>query len=193
MPAPTDTDGKSFIDELEDAIASGDSRRRVQMLENISDLFMAGSRYYADPQLALFDDVLTRLSAEIEVKARAKLAQAMADTDKALPKLIRLLAFDDAIEVAAPVLSRSSQLSDTDLVENASTKSQEHLLAIAQRIQLSELVTDVLVDRGDRRVLRTVAGNAGARLSLAGCDKLATHARSLGTATTRAADRPCGT
>ena len=165
MPAPTNIDDPSFIDELEDAICVGNPRRRAQMLERISDLFMAGSRYYSDPQLALFDDVLTRLSAEIEIKARAKLAHAMAETDKALPKLIRSLAFDDAIEVAAPVLSRSSQLSDADLVENASTKSQEHLLAIAQRIQLCELVTDVLVERGDRRVLRTVAGNDGARLS----------------------------
>jgi uncharacterized protein (DUF2336 family) len=178
MPAIPDTKCKSLIDELQHAVSSGHAGRRLRMLERVSDLFMAGSRCYSDEQLALFDDVLVQLTAEIEVNARAKLSGVLAGTDRAVPKVIRLLAFDDAIEVAAPVLSQSPQLSDDDLVENASTKSQDHLLAIAQRIRLSELVTDVLVNRGDRRVRRSVAGNAGARLSLAGCEKLTTHARS---------------
>ena len=169
---------QSLIDELESAISSGDAQRRLEIHQRISDLFMAGSRTYSDQQLALFDDVLVRLSAEIEAAARAKLSRVLADTDRALPKLIRSLAFDDAIEVAAPVLRRSPQLTDNDLVENASTKSQDHLLAIAQRISLSELVTDVLVKRGNRRVLRSVAGNAGASFSLAGFEKLTTNARS---------------
>jgi uncharacterized protein (DUF2336 family) len=171
-------DCQSLIDELENAISSGSAARCLAIHERISDLFMAGSRTYSDEQLALFDDVLVRLSAEIEAEARAKLSRILADTDRALPKLIRSLAFDDAIEVAAPVLSRSPQLSDDDLVENASTKSQDHLLAIAQRIRLSELVTDVLVKRGDSRVLLSVAGNAGASFSLAGFEKLTTTARS---------------
>jgi uncharacterized protein (DUF2336 family) len=176
MSPDAHTESQSLIDELERALSSDNGSRRVAMLARISDLFMAGSRTYSDRQLSLFDDVLVRLSAEIEVKARAELARALAATDKPLPKLIRSLAFDDAIEVAAPVLSRSPQLSDDDLVENASTKSQDHLLAIADRLYLSELVTDVLVNRGDLRVLRSVAGNAGARISLAGHEKLTTHA-----------------
>jgi uncharacterized protein (DUF2336 family) len=178
MPATLDTDCKSLIDDLQDAFSSGNAGRRLKMLERVSDLFMAGSRNYSDEQLTLFDDVLVQLTGEIEVNARAKLSRLLADTDKAVPKVIRLLAFDDAIEVAAPVLSRSPQLSDDDLVENASTKSQDHLLAIAQRIRLSEMVTDVLVNRGDHCVRRSVADNAGARLSLAGHEKLTTHARS---------------
>ncbi|HKS85981.1 MAG TPA: DUF2336 domain-containing protein, partial [Pseudolabrys sp.] len=93
------------------------------------------------------------------------------------PKLVRSLAFDDAIEVAAPVLTHSEQLSDDDLVENATTKSQDHLYAIAQRLKLSEAVTDVLVDRGNQRVVHRVVKNKGARFSLAGYGKLTTRAR----------------
>jgi hypothetical protein len=178
MPAILDAKCESLIDELQNAVSSGNAYRRLSMLERVSDLFMAGSRHYSDEQLALFDDVLVQLTTEIEVNARARLSRLLAHTDRTVPKVIRLLAFDAAIEVAAPVLSRSPQLSDDDLVENASTKSQDHLLAIAQRIPLSELVTDVLVKRGDRRVRRSVAGNAGARLSLAGYEKLTNHARS---------------
>jgi uncharacterized protein (DUF2336 family) len=177
MSIITDAECTSLINELESAIASGNVRRRLVMLTRASDLFMAGSRYYSDEQLALFDDVLARLTAEVEVKARARVSRLVAQSERGIPKLIRSLAFDDAIEVAAPVLSRSPQLSDADLVENASTKGQDHLLAIARRIRLSEMVTDVLVSRGDQRVRRSVAKNAGARLSLAGYEKLTTHAR----------------
>jgi uncharacterized protein (DUF2336 family) len=93
------------------------------------------------------------------------------------PRLIRTFAFDDAIEVAGPVLVWSNQLSDDDLVENATTKSQDHLYAIAQRLKLSESVTDVLVDRGDDRVVHKVVRNKGARFSLAGYGKLTNRAR----------------
>ena len=169
--------GQSLIDELVRVTESGDVHERLRILQRVTDLFVAGSRGYSGPQIALFDDVLQRLVADIEAKARAKLASRLAGIDTAPPKLIRALAFDDEIEVAVPVLTHSRQLTDADLVENASTKSQEHLYAIAQRLKLSEQVTDVLVERGDPRVVRKVVGNKGARFSLAGYGKLATRAR----------------
>ncbi|HEY1982542.1 MAG TPA: DUF2336 domain-containing protein, partial [Xanthobacteraceae bacterium] len=91
--------------------------------------------------------------------------------------IVRTLAFDDEIAVARPILMHSQQLCDADLVENAATKSQEHLLAIAQRLELSDAVTDILVERGDRRVVHKVVQNKGARLSPNGYQKLTTRAR----------------
>ncbi len=167
----------SLIDELINSVTSGNAQHRLRVLQRVTDLFIAGSHGYSSQQIALFDDVLQQLSAEIEVKARAKLASRMASMDNAPPNLIRALAFDNAIEVAAPVLINSLQLSDAELVENATTKSQKHLQAIAQRLKLSESVTDVLVERGNKRVVRTVAGNKGARFSLAGYGKLTARAR----------------
>jgi uncharacterized protein (DUF2336 family) len=166
-----------IIDELVGTVATGDVKQRLRILQRVTDLFMAGSRGYSDQQVALFDDVLQQLSADIEVKARARLANQLADIHRAPPKLVRVLAFDDEIKVAGPVLSRSEQLNDADLVENASTKSQEHLLAIAQRLKLSEAVTDVLVERGDHRVVHKVARNTGAHFSLAGYGRLTNRAR----------------
>src|ERR1700728_3646018 len=159
---------QSLIDELNEAVATRGDKERQRILERIADLFAAGSRGYCGEQIALFDDVLRQLAADIEVKARAKLARRMAQIDSAPPKLIRALAFDDEIDVAEPVLVHSHQLSDDDLVENAATKSQDHLFAIAQRLKLSEKVTDVLVERGDRQVIHKVVANRGARFSLAG-------------------------
>lgn len=170
-------ESRSLIDELNSAVATGGQEQQARILERVADLFAAGSRGYSGDQIALFGDVLQRLAADIEVKARARLAGRLAQIGNAPHALVRTLAFDDAIEVAAPVLVRSPQLSDADLVENATTKSQDHLFAIAQRIKLSEAVTDVLIERGDRRVVHKVVKNKGARFSLAGYGKLTTRAR----------------
>lgn len=167
----------SLIDELNDAVAAGDVKRRLRILLRITDLFAAGSRRFSVQQIALFDDVLQQLATDIEVKARAKLAHRVAGMDDAPPKLVRSLAFDDEIAVASPVLVHSQQLSDADLVENATKKSQDHLLAIAQRLSVSESVTDVLVERGDRRVVHKIVKNKGAQFSLAGYGTLTIRAR----------------
>jgi uncharacterized protein (DUF2336 family) len=174
---PSRHDNRSLIDELNAALASGGDEERRRILERVAELFAAGSRGYSGGQIALFDDVLQKLCADIEVKARARLAQRLAHIDNAPPQLMRSLAFDDAIAVAQPVLIHSQQLGDADLVENATTKSQDHLFAIAQRLKLSEHVTDVLVERGNRRVIQKVATNSGARFSLAGYDTLTRRAR----------------
>jgi uncharacterized protein (DUF2336 family) len=176
----TASESPSLIDELIDAAATGGVSERLRILQRVTDLFVAGSRSYSSQQISLFDEILQELAADIEVRARAKLAHQLAGTDRAPPKIVRLLAFDDEIAVAGPVLANSPQLSDSDLVENATTKSQEHLLAIAQRLKLSEAVTDVLVERGDRRVVHKVAGNMGARFSPMGYGLLTRKARRNG-------------
>jgi uncharacterized protein (DUF2336 family) len=176
-PQPDPSLSRSLIDELNEAVSSGGDVQRQRILERITDLFAAGSRGYSGDQIALFDDVLQELVVDIEVKARARLAQRLAHIHTSPPGIIRTLAFDDAIVVAEPILKYSQALSDADLAENARTKSQEHLLAIAQRLKLSETVTDVLVDRGDHRVVDKVVRNKGARISLSGYEKLTHKAR----------------
>ncbi|MGA8819299.1 MAG: DUF2336 domain-containing protein [Xanthobacteraceae bacterium] len=172
-----DSGTQSLIDELNRTVVEAGPQQRKKILQRITDLFAAGSRGYSGKQLALFDDVLQELSTDIEVEVRAKLSERLAHLDCAPPKVIRSLAFDDAAEVATPVLMHSNELSEADLIENAATKSQKHLLAIAQRLKVSEKVTDVLVIRGDKEVALAVVQNKGARFSLAGYGMLVVRAR----------------
>ncbi|HXW27297.1 MAG TPA: DUF2336 domain-containing protein [Xanthobacteraceae bacterium] len=162
----------SLIGELERAIASGTVERRAASLWHVTDLFITGAHRYSDEQIALFDDVITRLAAQIEATARAKLARLLAPVANAPVRTIKALAFDAEIAVAGPVLTRSDRLDDATLRENAATQSQLHLLAISRRRTLSEAVTDVLVERGDPRVARSISRNAGARFSDAGFEML---------------------
>ena len=166
----------SLIDELTCSVENGGAEERLRILRRITDMFMAGAHSYSDAQVAIFDDVFQQLAAELEAAVRARLSRIMADIERAPRKLVRSLTFDEDIQVAAPVRMRSRDLSD-DLVENARSKSQAHLLAIAQRLELSETVTDVLVDRGDTRVVHRVARNRRAPFSLPGYDKLIVRAR----------------
>lgn len=149
---------------------------RLDALTRMTDLFLAGSGRHSEEQLALFDDILLVLISTIEVNAKAHLSRRLCGRPDAPQKVVRTLAFDDSIAVAAPVLMRSQQLTDSDLVENASTKSQGHLQAITQRQSLSEPVTDVLIERGNSRVIHLVARNAGARFSENGFGTLVSKA-----------------
>jgi uncharacterized protein (DUF2336 family) len=83
----------------------------------------------------------------------------------------------DEIVVARPVLARSPRLSDADLVAAARHGGRDHMLAISERRDLSEPVTDVLVQEGDRVVVNAVASNPTARFSSAGYDKLVEKSR----------------
>ena len=168
----------SLIDELEGALAGGSNTQRIEMLARITDLFVDCAGRYSAEQVNLFDEVIVKLSTAIEAKARAKLAIRLADVPNAPANTIRRLAFDDDIEVARPVLRASDRLTDTDLVANASSKSQLHLAAISERKSLNEAVTDVLVTRGDRQVVHSVTRNAGARFSDAGFRMLVTRSAS---------------
>lgn len=157
-----------IIDELEAALASGTNARRIEMLTRITDLFLGGAPRFSETQTGVFDDVMVRLVSAIEAKARAKLAHRLAPIANAPPNTIHMLAFDDDIEIAAPVLSQSERLDEHALLANAGSKSQRHLFAISQRKSLSEAVTDLLVERGDREVVHSVVKNSGARFSDAG-------------------------
>ena len=166
----------NLLGELQNALQHGNVARRVETLRRVTDLFLNGAVDYSDDQIAVFDDVFNCLIQEIESSAKALLATRIAPISKAPPQLIHTLAFDDVIEVAAPILSQSERLDDAALIENARNKSQGHLLAISKRRVLSDAVTDVLVERGNEEVVESAVNNPGAEFSENGFTKLVLRA-----------------
>src|SRR6202790_2302580 len=167
---------KSLLDELQATLAHGTVAPRVETLRRVTDLFLSGAVDYSNEQIELFDDVFQCLMEHIETSAKALLANRLAPIDTAPPLTIRALAFDDLIEVAAPVLSRSERLDDETLIETARNKSQQHLMAISTRRGLSGAVTDVLVLRGDDEVIQSTVNNPGAEFSERGFTRLVNRA-----------------
>ena len=181
---------ESLLDELQNTLAHGTVARRVETLRRVTDLFINGAVDYSDEQIGLFDDVFQCLMAHIETSAKALLANRLAVIDTAPPLVIRALAFDDLIEVAAPVLSRSERLDDEALIETARSKSQAHLMAISVRKVLSGAVTDVLVLRGNDEVIHSTVNNPGAEFSERGFTRLINRAEGDDTLATCIGMRP---
>ena len=156
---------QSLIAKLEGTFASGSPEKQLEILRHVTDLFLVGAKGYSDEQIDLFDGVISRLADRIEIRARIELANRLAPVENAPPLTIRKLAHDEAIEVAEPVLRQSPRLTEQDLLALAGDHRQERLLAISKRATLSENVSDVLVTRGNRDVILSVARNDGARFS----------------------------
>jgi uncharacterized protein (DUF2336 family) len=171
---------ENLIDRLEGVLASKDMSKRAEVLRRVTDLFIHGSGRFTDDQIDVFDEVMSTLIENIELAARVAFGSRLARVSDAPGKVIRALAFDDAVEVAAPVLTHSPRLDDATLVENARTKSQGHLLAISGRSVLTEAVTDTLIDRGNQQVVTSTAGNRGARFSTSGVSTLVKKAQANG-------------
>ncbi|MDC7785815.1 DUF2336 domain-containing protein [Rhodoplanes sp. TEM] len=158
-------ENRTIIEELEEALSNRAIGYRAEALRRIADLFLGRAAEYDEEEVALFDDVMVRLIGEMETSMRAVLAQRLAAVPNAPRTLVRMLARDEAIDVAGPVLAGSERLGEETLVETASTASQAHLLAISKRAVVSEAVSDVLVTRGDRAVALSTVANAGVRFS----------------------------
>ncbi len=155
----------SKLHDLIELAKEPSSERRRELLREISDLFMAQSPDRLDPnQMELFDDVMGRITTEMEEAVRVELSQRLAPSPIAPPRLLRGLASDTAA-VAGPVLRESTALTEADLVALAGTGDQERLRAISQRRQVPAVVSDAIVERGDDTTLDVLLRNQGAELS----------------------------
>jgi uncharacterized protein (DUF2336 family) len=154
----------SLLPELEEVVQHGSAEKRAETLRRIATLFIDGAPQFSNDHVALFDDVIGYLIEEIEAKALAELARRIAPVSNAPESVVRTLAEHDDIAVAGPVLKQAS-LDDPKLMQIAESKGQAHLLALAERVHVSEALADIIVARGDREVARSIATNAKAMLS----------------------------
>jgi len=162
----------SIFAEVESALHDASGERRLEVLRRVTDLFVGQAAQFSDQQTQLFDGVLNQLIKHIEERAIVELSARVAPIPNAPAETVRTLARHDNIEISGPILTQSTRLSDGDLIEIATTKSQAHLAHIAGRNSLTMKVTDVLVDHGNADVANTLAQNSGARISDTGMAKL---------------------
>jgi uncharacterized protein (DUF2336 family) len=179
----------SLIPELDEIISRGDPMRRADAARRISELFLQGAASFSSGHVDFFDGVLTSLVPHAEVAARADLAERLSMLANAPRGLVGQLAHEDEIAVAGPLLRCSPVIDEKMLVGIASVKGQDHLLAMAERPTLSTDLTDILVDRGDRNVVRRAAGNAGAAFSSSSYSTLIKRAGQDGILTIRLGQR----
>lgn len=179
----------SLIPGLDAIVKRGDPRRRGEIARAIAELFFQDPERLRPELIDLFDDLLIDLVPHAELTSRVDLAERFSRLDNAPPHLVNQLARENEIMVAGPVLRRSPVLDDAALVEIARLKGQGHLLAMTERPVLPAVVTDVLVERGDRDVVRRAAGNAGAVFSPGSYSELVKRAAQDGVLTLKIGQR----
>jgi uncharacterized protein (DUF2336 family) len=162
----------SLIPGLDEIVRHGDPGRRAEAAQRIAELFLQTAGNLRSSHVDMFDGLLIDLVPHAEIGARADLAERLSIIANAPRLLVGQLAREDELSIAGPLLRRSPVIDDKALIEIASAKGQGHLLAISERPKLSSDLTDIIVRRGDRDVVRRAAGNAGALFSQAGYSAL---------------------
>jgi uncharacterized protein (DUF2336 family) len=165
-------DVKLLIAQFDAALGKLPSSQHLLVQRQVTDLFLSCSAFYNERQAAILTGLMGRLIERVDRRALLDLSGRLAAVDNAPANVIGRLSSDNDIAIAGPVLEKSNVLTDENLAAIAKVKSQDHLLAIAGRKRIGEIVTDVLVERGNIDVARKVAGNPGALFSELGFVKI---------------------
>ncbi len=147
---------------------------RSTALRRVVDLFVSGADAYSSEQIALFDEVMTRLIKKVDRTQLIELGRALASVDRAPARVLASLARNADPAICGPVLEGAKALPDADLVDIADKERADPavLARIAARSELGEAVTDILLKRGNAAVCRKVLDNPRARVSEMGFARL---------------------
>ncbi len=158
----------ALLFEVERAVKAGSPERRVQMLRQVTALFLSAAERMNESQIGVFDDILLRLIEWTEPAVLAQLSATLADSGVSPRRIVAQLAYHHEASVVMPLLAKSDRLSEGDLLMIANARSPQHLLAISSRDSLSSAVTDIVLQRGNSIVFHALANNIGARFSDSG-------------------------
>lgn len=156
------TNGSLSPADVERLLTDRSAKARAETVEKIAGGLQGAGFTAAERREA--EAIFRLLMNDAEVLVR----QTLAETLKFIPDLprdiVKTLATDIA-DVATPMLSYSTVLSDEDLLEIISEKSELHQLAIAARSSVSEVVSEKLAETGSENVVATLMQNDGAEIS----------------------------
>ncbi|WP_420549686.1 DUF2336 domain-containing protein [Curvivirga sp.] len=116
-------------------------------------------------------EILRELIGEVEMEVRRYVADYLAHRDDVPSDMLEFLA-NDTIHVAYPILVHSQQLTDEFLVDLIDRKQRGHHMAVAERPNLSTLITNALIQINDDMVSGKLLENPGAQITDANMDIL---------------------
>lgn len=171
------SDIRPQITDLVAKLSVKSGAQSAAILGRLTNLFFDKHKTFCDEHVAVFDEIIGALLERAPDDALAELSARLASIDNPPKNVVVHLAKHDNVNVAAPLLEVSPLLSDETLAEIAETKSERHRAAIAAREQLSETVTDMVVQRAHAAVAYKLTVNPQARFSELGFVRLINHAK----------------
>ena len=164
------------LDQLLSLARDKSAEGRKLLLDTVTDLFSEEGRVLNEREHALMTDILCKLIRDVEMRVRRELSERLAQRENAPLEIVKLLA-NDEIEVARPVLVTSKVLRDVDLVEIVRHRTQQHQHSIAMRREVSEFVSEALVEAGNADVIKALLDNPNAKISEATLEYLVDESR----------------
>lgn len=168
------------VNELLELARNKSVESRKALVETISAVFADDGEALSERERALIFEILSKLVHDFEMRVRRELSERMASRGKAPREIVVLLA-NDEIEVARPILLLSDVLEDSDLIEIVRHRTTQHQLAIAMRREVSEAVSDALVETGEVDVIKALLENPSASISQATMAYLVEQSRAVDT------------
>jgi uncharacterized protein (DUF2336 family) len=156
-----------LLEDLDTRLRRATESWRSAALRQVLDLFLAGAETYTREQVALFGEVIGRLIANLDRGSLVELSERLSPAANAPLKVVGALARHPDSAVYGPAMAQAKGLPEKDLAEAADRDriDLKVLAKIAARPQLGEVVTDVLLKRGNRAIQKVVIGNAAAKIS----------------------------
>jgi uncharacterized protein (DUF2336 family) len=160
MPNPPEVEMQELLDLARDKSVTG----RTRLVQVVGDLFFEESGTINERERRLMTEILQQLIHDVEQSVRKALADRLAEEKDAPRELVTILA-NDEIDVANKILRNSAVLQDLELIEIIQHRTFEHQLTIAMRNNVSEAVSDALVETGNVKVIQTLIENSSAVIS----------------------------
>ena len=160
MANPTEAEIQELLDLARDKSVSG----RTRLVQVVGDLFFDENGATSERERALMTQILQQLIHDVEQSVRKALADRLANEKDAPHELVGILA-NDEIDVAHKILRNSLVLQDLELIEIIQHRTFEHQLTIAMRNNVSEAVSEALVETGNPKVIQTLIENDTAAIS----------------------------
>ncbi|HEY1614590.1 MAG TPA: DUF2336 domain-containing protein [Rhizomicrobium sp.] len=141
------------------ALREGEPRQDLYLA--VATLFHRQAPALSQRERALMRDILRRLASDVEMSIRIALAERLADDPNAPLELILLLV-DDRVEVARPIILRSRQLGDAELLDLIARTDDGMRAVLAERPHIAASITSVLANSDAEPVLVALARNVTA-------------------------------
>ncbi len=119
----------------------------------------------------LAEDIFRLLAKDVEVQVREALSANLKD-NPFVPHDIAVTLAGDVDAVSLPMIEFSKVLDDKDLIDIVRSQGESKQSAVARREDVSEAVSEAIVDVGDEDVVATLVENKGAQITDASFEKV---------------------
>ena len=156
------TNKKLTKEDVSKLLSDPSVETRADMAAKIAGDFDANALSENERRLA--EEIFHVMVKDAEVRVREALAQNLKE-NTSVPHDVALSLAKDVETVALPMLRFSEVLTDEDLIQIVASQSPAKQVAIAKRAQVSEGVSEALVDAGNEEAVTSLVANVGAEIS----------------------------